>query len=142
MTKACGEANRHIRLCIDSYEHGVPAGRYYHPALEGGGCAFQSLTQLLVGVEDLLDGTNFPQSFTARRTFVPQAETPPGGGAAGAPEKGALATFDIRLLFRQHASWQGGVVWIEGKAEQSFRSVLELVLLLDSALGGCRDGPG
>jgi len=41
-------------------------------------------------------------------------------------------------MFRQHASWQGGVLWVEGKAEQSFRSALELILLMDSALGGCR----
>ena len=143
MTKPYGEANRHIRICVDSYEHGVPTGRFYHPALDGGGRAFQSLTQLLVGVEDLLDETNFPQSFTARRTFAPQAEAPPGVSAAGAPENGALGTFDVRLMFRQHASWQGGVIWVEGKAEQSFRSVLELILLMDSALGGCRsrDGP-
>jgi len=48
--------------------------------------------------------------------------------------RGAKATFELKILFRQHTSWQGTVVWREKKTEHSFRSVLELVLLLDSAL--------
>ena len=48
--------------------------------------------------------------------------------------KGALATFQIQVIFRQHTSWQGMVVWQERHMEQSFRSVLELILLMDSAL--------
>lgn len=138
MAKLYGEAYRRIRICVDSYDEGVMTGRYYHPGAGDEGLAFRSLTQLLIGVEDLLNEGNFPQSFMARRTFAPQLEKPPCSDAAGAPRDGTLATFEIRLMFRQHASWQGGVLWVEGKAEQSFRSVLELILLMDSALGGCR----
>ena len=52
----------------------------------------------------------------------------------GDAHTGALATFAVRLIFRQNASWQGSITWLEGEAEQSFRSVLELTLLMDSAL--------
>ena len=45
-----------------------------------------------------------------------------------------MATFAVRVLFRQNASWQGEVTWLEGKREESFRSVLELILLMDGAL--------
>lgn len=45
-----------------------------------------------------------------------------------------LATFYVRILFRQNASWQGTVLWSEGSQEERFRSALELALLLDSAL--------
>lgn len=38
------------------------------------------------------------------------------------------------MIFRQHTSWQGVVIWLEQQMEQSFRSVLELILLMDSAL--------
>ncbi|MCI9263720.1 MAG: hypothetical protein HFF06_04025 [Oscillospiraceae bacterium] len=55
-------------------------------------------------------------------------------GASGAGRTGELATFDIRILFRQNSSWQGSVLWQEGDREESFRSVLELVLLMDSAM--------
>ena len=136
--KISGEMYRHIRLCIDSYEHGVPVGRYYHPSLGEDGCVFLSLTQLLVGVEELLDSIQFPQSFTAKHSFSRAAEPRMGGGAAAEKtQQGALATFQIRMLFRQHTSWQGSVTWVEGGSEETFRSVLELILLIDSALGGC-----
>ena len=63
---------------------------------------------------------------------------PPVEGVTGlAPQKGKKATFLIRILFRQHASWQGSVTWLEGGGEQTFRSVMELIHLMDSALGGC-----
>jgi hypothetical protein len=38
------------------------------------------------------------------------------------------------VLFRQNASWQGSITWMEGKQEQSFRSALELIFLMNSAL--------
>jgi hypothetical protein len=40
----------------------------------------------------------------------------------------------VRVLFRQNASWQGSVTWMEGRQEESFRSALELLLLMKSAL--------
>ncbi|MBR2009616.1 MAG: hypothetical protein IJ936_05780 [Peptococcaceae bacterium] len=46
----------------------------------------------------------------------------------------ALATFKVKVLFRQGASWQGKVEWVEEGMETSFRSALELVKLMDSAL--------
>ena len=46
----------------------------------------------------------------------------------------ALATFKVKVLFRQNASWQGKIEWIEENMETSFRSVLEFVKLIDSAL--------
>lgn len=48
--------------------------------------------------------------------------------------EGRCATFAVRVLFRQNASWQGSVSWLEGSREESFRSALELAFLMDSAL--------
>ena len=48
--------------------------------------------------------------------------------------RGTAATFELRILFRQHASWQGELLWLERSDRQSFRSVLELITLMDSAL--------
>ncbi|WP_300026630.1 hypothetical protein [Oscillibacter sp.] len=84
-------------------------------------------------MENLLDAMQFPQSFTALRAFSP----PPSMVRKPTDlqvQEGACATFAVRVLFRQNASWQGSVTWLEGNREESFRSVLELVLLLDSAL--------
>lgn len=49
-------------------------------------------------------------------------------------EQKPLATFQLSVLFRQNASWQGRLTWLERAEEARFRSVLELVGLLDSAL--------
>ena len=49
-------------------------------------------------------------------------------------QQGRAATFALRVLFRQNASWQGSVSWMEGNREESFRSVLELLFLMNSAL--------
>lgn len=137
MSKVSGEAYRTTYLCVDSYERGVMRGRWYNPGLEGGGRTFESLAQFLTGAEALFDGANFPQSYTAKRVFAPIPELTASGNPDPNFRAGEQATFMIRLLFRQHASWQGCVTWIESSSEQTFRSALELILLIDSALGGC-----
>lgn len=136
MAKLSGEANRNIRLCVDSYEQGVAKGRYYHPKLEDGGRTFNSLVQFLVGAEVLFDSMNFPQSYTAKRSFTPLRQAGSGGSSGSEEQRGKCATFEIRILFRQHASWQGSLIWVEERSEECFRSVLELILLINSALGG------
>ena len=124
-------------VCIDSYENGILAGRFYNPYLKDGE-TFQSLTQFLLKMEHTLDTMNLPQSFTAVRAFTP----PPNRNSVSHPGsellEGTLATFAVRILFRQNASWQGSITWLEGEMEQSFRSVLELILLMDSALSGVK----
>ncbi|MDR1246895.1 MAG: hypothetical protein LBK57_07680 [Clostridiales Family XIII bacterium] len=47
---------------------------------------------------------------------------------------GAHETFIIRILNQQNATWQGTITRIERKEEQYFRSLLELIKLIDSAL--------
>lgn len=138
MAKISGEAFRSICLCVDSYESGVWKGRFYHPVLKDGGSRFESLAQFLTAAETLFDSMKFPQSFTAKRSFAPIPERGPSVGIGlGEVQQGKRGTFLIQLIFRQNASWQGSITWVEGSGAQSFRSVLELILLIDSAMGGC-----
>lgn len=139
MAKLGSEANRIIRLCVDSCELGVAKGFYYHPKLENGGRAFGSLAQFLVGAEMLFDSINFPQSYTAKRSFTPLVKVSSGDSSEFEEQRGKCATFEIRVMFRQHASWQGSVIWVEGNSEEYFRSVLELILLINSVLGGMEE---
>lgn len=45
------------------------------------------------------------------------------------------ANFNIKIISRENQTWQGAIQWLdEGKA-QNFRSALELIRLIDSALG-------
>ncbi|MBR1988951.1 MAG: hypothetical protein IJ987_00590 [Firmicutes bacterium] len=128
-----GNEYRLTTVCIDSYENGELTGRLYNPHLDEGR-SFRSLIQFLKEMEDLLDDMNFPQSFTAARSFSLPAEQNRGSPPHEQIHCGKLATFAVRVIFRQNASWQGSVTWLDQSKELSFRSVLELILLLDSAL--------
>ena len=133
------EASRTFRLCIDSYENGIPEGRLFHPSLENGAFHFRSLTQLLLKIEQMLDDMRFPQSFTAKRSFSPMHGYSAGEMSEDSADVGARGTFILRLIFRQHTTWQGTVTWLEGQGEQNFRSVLELIILMNSALSEAED---
>ena len=42
------------------------------------------------------------------------------------------ASFLIQVQFRQNATWQGSIQWLDKKKTQRFRSTLELIQLMDS----------
>lgn len=137
-TEAWANEYRTTTVCIDSYEHRVLRGRMYNAGL-GEGEAFASTIEFLRKTETMLDGMKFPQAFSLNRTFRPAPELSPGPPGAGGERRGTCGTFLLKILFRQNASWQGTVVWAETRREEAFRSVLELLMLLDSAL---REGDG
>ena len=128
-----GEMSRIVRIYVDSYENEVLKGRFCMEN-ETDVQTFRSLTQLLKKVREKLDAAKFPQAFDEIRTFQPPRQHPPEDTSILDIKPGAAATFSLRILFRQNASWQGAVLWHEGRREESFRSVLELLFLLDSAL--------
>lgn len=47
---------------------------------------------------------------------------------------GKEATFLIKILFREHSTWQGVIYWRETGEKQAFRSFLEMIMLIASAL--------
>lgn len=44
-------------------------------------------------------------------------------------------TFFIHVVGCQNATWQGTITWIEEKEKQYFRSALEMIKLIDAAIG-------
>ena len=133
-----GEANRTVMIYVDQCRDGILSGRY-RLASEPEVKSFHGLSRLLLDIDAVLDRENFPQSFAELRRF-----RKPSGAAVPSPgqpdqSRGAIATFSLRILFRQNASWQGSVKWIEGEQEEYFRSVLELMVLIDNAVGYSKD---
>jgi hypothetical protein len=98
---------------------------------------FNNLTQLLFIIENLQNAISFPQKSMEWRTFnksdnkqiIDQAT-----GEAEDQDAKPLATFKINIFFRQNASWQGSVHWLEKSLETEFRSALELIFLIDNVL--------
>ena len=132
--KMWGNEYRSTRICIDEYVDRVPVGRFYNPYCPEG-VQFKGVVELLVKMEDMLNCMQFPQAFLRLRSFaevnMPNEEKTPGPEI---PHKGTCATFDVCILFRQNASWQGTVAWLEGEKSENFRSVMELITLMNSAL--------
>ncbi|MBQ3140778.1 MAG: hypothetical protein IJC25_02310 [Clostridia bacterium] len=120
-------------LCIDRYSDGVPVGRFYDAGTDRE-IHFCSLSQLLLIIDRSAQGMevsprplhSFGSARLSNRSF-------------DEIRFGAAATFSLRILFRQNASWQGSVTWLDGKIEQSFRSALELIFLLDGVLSNLRE---
>lgn len=48
-------------------------------------------------------------------------------------------TFIVTVLDEQNSTWQGKINWVEEKKEQHFRSALEMLKLMDEALGSGED---
>ena len=110
-------------ICVDSYENRILRGRLNAAGSEE--TAFSSLADLLVKLEEQPAGAQAPE--TEFYLDPPKQQLSP-------IRKGAKATFELQILFRQHSSWQGMLKWREKNFEQSFKSVLELIMLMDSAL--------
>ena len=47
---------------------------------------------------------------------------------------GSKCTFEISVRFQQNSTWQGQILWAEKNLKQNFRSVLEMLKLMDEAL--------
>lgn len=50
------------------------------------------------------------------------------------PAQEPQATFLIKMEYRQNSTWQGVLTWVEEKKEMCFRSELELLSLMNTAL--------
>jgi len=132
------ETLKSIIICVDSYEDSLMKGYIYHASFVEGK-KFDNLMQLLLIMEDILDETGFPMSTTEKRRFSAFDSVGKSGKTIVenldfASNRGKLASFKIRVMFRQNASWQGTIAWIECNADEPFRSVIEMLLMMDSAL--------
>lgn len=53
---------------------------------------------------------------------------------------GDEGTFIVRVQQRQNSSWQGRITWVDKDKTVYFRSVWEMMKLIDSALASNEDG--
>ena len=131
------EKYRFIMVCVDSYQGKLIKGRVYNPYARGK--VFDNLMQLLLLLDELLDQSAFPQKYLEMRSFANQENkvcerVKPIFEEVEKVLDGRLATFKLRIIFRKNASWQGVCSWLDNETEADFRSGLELIMLLDSAL--------
>lgn len=104
---------------------------------------FRGLDQLLFAIEQAVDEAGRPaawqeprQVFERQGLSSSQALGPYYEPYALAGKRGAYYTASVRVYYRQHASMQGELTLSEPPRKIRFRSALELLHLLQSALAG------
>lgn len=106
-------------ICVDSVENGEALGRFCYGDLDHE-YAFRGVHSLLLEMDRMMNG--------CEGTSAPMEHT----GCVW--HMGKLATFKVRVLFRQNDSWQGSVMWLDTRHEERFRSALELISIFRQAL--------
>ena len=114
--------SREAIVTVKTYKNGIMDGYLQHPRLQER-AAFQSLSQMVLFLDELLDLENCPDQ--PLPLVCPQAGLNEG-----------MHVFRIQILFREHYTWQGRLIWLNENQEAAFRSAIELLKLLDEILAG------
>lgn len=112
--------SREAVVTVMTYSDGIMDGWLQHPRLDATE-EIRSLTQLILMLGSLLDLENCPDS------------PPPLVQSVYSSREGA-AVFRIQILFREHHTWQGKLIWQNENQEVVFHSGIELIQLLDEIL--------
>ncbi len=130
-----------VVVCVDHFEKQQMAGSFYH-AYCSGPLSFVNEVQLIFQLEHFFDEIRFPHPTTNSRTFAEEksgVEIRCGGQRVMSDDEllsrhGDLGTFIIRVQHRQNSSWQGHVTWMEQNRTIHFRSIWEMIKLIESAV--------
>ncbi len=134
------------RVCVDNVVNEQYSGRIYY-CYSKEPERFGTSMGLLATLESAMDRLNYPQKTTDDRSFkkIKNTEEKTQNNTDRVVKymeekdfenkKGEKSTFIVEIKYRENATWQGTVKWIEGGREQNFRSALELIKLIDSTAG-------
>ena len=111
--------SREAFVTVTSYRGGIMDGYLRHPRLEGK-INIQSLSQLMMTLNSLLDLEDCPGQ--------------PLPLVMADDSEAHMAIFRIQILFREHYTWQGKLVWQDADKETVFHSCIELMQLIDEIL--------
>lgn len=103
---------------------------------------FNSLLDFMKQADALFNTLSFPQSTYESRQFPgtrpkisdQKSEVPVMAQGSISVEHDNKATFIIHVKYRQNATWQGEIKWVNKNKTQYFRSDLEMIKLIDAAL--------
>lgn len=128
-----------ITVCVDESQASEISGRLYHGYSQEPQ-SFENVVQLIRYMADFYDSIRFPESsvvlreFTSEKRAMEELHEKSMEYQQLMEQSGICATFHIFVKYRQNATWQGLVTWVEKKEKQQFRSALELLKLIESAL--------
>jgi len=103
---------------------------------------FRSLLELISLLHDRLDEMGIPVSGVELRSWPKLHLTLERKGDYGLDEKPDVkketrvgdSAFLVRIIFRQNATWMGEIHWLNGEKKIYFRSLMEMIMLMQDAL--------
>ena len=108
---------------------------------------FRNEIEFLHALESLFDSLSFPCRFENYRYFNSENKqhlSKRNGKITTEQERmdvsmsretsAEKATFVVHVEFRRNSTWQGTIQWVNEGKQQSFRSTLEMIRLIDEAL--------
>ena len=130
-----------VVLCMDRRCGNELTGRLFHSYRETP-LAFRDLGQMTLLMEKLFDELQFPFPSTNERSFIPQNRPYPQqkerikimSDEQLLQKHGDIGTFIVRVQHRQNSSWQGRITWMEEDKTIQFRSVWEMIKLIENAM--------
>ena len=130
-----------VIICVDHRNGCELQGRLYH-RFSAEPVDYTDLGQMTLLMERLYDDLRFPFSGTNERSFSEsesKLQTRQERKEQMSDDKllqkhGDIGTFIVRVQHRQNSSWQGRITWMEEDKTICFRSVWEMVKLIESAM--------
>lgn len=103
---------------------------------------FCGTLQLLRIMESLFDTLDMPQASHENQEFHPLKRARRKGVGSSIERyaqkekklQAECATCMVYVLYRQYNTWQGTITWLEDKTSCKFKSVLEMLKLIDDAI--------
>jgi len=133
--------NVRYNVCIDNFVDDEAIGAFYH-GYSDEPVVFKTYLGMLNCLESAMNMINYPQKTTKGRLFKDSKSDEDKivkelkklmSESDVMKNRGEKATFIVEVKYRENATWQGTVKWVEENKEQNFRSALELIKLIDSS---------
>lgn len=132
-----------VVLCVDEIlEYGQFRGRLYH-GYRAGGAEVSSYEEMVRLMDHLFDAIQFPRANILDRSFADRIvrvrrrrnrKDRVMSDKKLLNKHGDIGTFIIRVQQRQNSTWQGRITWVEEDKTTHFRSMLEMIKLIESGL--------
>ena len=132
-----------VVVCVDGLCSKGCIGSFYH-SYQKDPVSFGGLGEMIFRMEEFYDSVNFPRRSNNVRNFT-EDRADPARGREKEKEKimadqellghrGKQETFIIRVQHRQNNTWQGRITWADKNKTLNFRSIWEMVHLMENAL--------
>lgn len=119
-----GLGKKMCEVAVRNYEDHNMSGDVSHPAVEDRR-TFYNEFELREKIAEMIDP--LPENARDHSVIIPRSFHVENGNYGP-------ATFVVRVLFRRNATWQGTIGWKEKRCQVSFRSFMELLLLMHEAV--------